>query len=96
MIILKAPKNQDFNLSLENTILEKKRQAFLGLIMVKKKRYRKCEGRRDGAVCQNLDKNKPRPIIIKFLRYNVRAKNFKNKRKLKGKRIIVTESLIKT
>ena len=32
-----------------------------------------------------LEKNKPWPIIIKFSRYNVRAKNFKNKRKLKGK-----------
>ena len=27
------------------------------------------------------DKKKPWPIIIKFLRYNVRAKIFKNKRK---------------
>ena len=31
------------------------------------------------------DKSQPRPIFIKFLRYNVRAKIFKNKRKLKGK-----------
>ena len=42
------------------------------------------------------DKSKPRPIIIKFSRYNVRAKIFKNKRKLKGKRISVTEGLTKT
>ena len=42
------------------------------------------------------DKSKPRPIIIKFSRYNVRAKIFKNKRKLKGKQISVTESLTKT
>ena len=44
----------------------------------------------------NLDKWKPRPIIIKFFRYNVRARIFKNKRKLKGKRTSVTESLTKT
>ena len=36
------------------------------------------------------DKNKPRPIFIKFLRYNARAKIFKSKRNLKGKRISVT------
>ena len=42
------------------------------------------------------DKSKPRPIIIKFSRYYVGAKIFKNKRKLKGKRISVTESLTKT
>ena len=42
------------------------------------------------------DKNKLRSIIIKFSRYNFRAKIFKNKRKLEGKRISVTESLTKT
>ena len=42
---------------------------------------------------RKLDKNKPRPIIVKFSRYNVRAKIFKNKRKLKRKRITVMESL---
>ena len=42
---------------------------------------------------RKLDKNKPQPIIVKFSRYNVRAKIFKNKRKLKGKRISVMESL---
>ena len=31
------------------------------------------------------DKNKPWPIIIKFSRYNVRAKIFKNKRKIERK-----------
>ena len=48
---------------------------------------------------RKLDKNKPRPIITKFSRYNVRvvrARIFKNKRKLKGKRISVKESLTKT
>ena len=45
---------------------------------------------------RKLDKSKPRPIIIKFSRYNVRARIFKNKRKLKGKRTSVTESLTKT
>ena len=45
---------------------------------------------------RKLDENKPRSIIIKFSRYNVRAKVFKNKRKLKGKRFSDTESLTKT
>ena len=45
---------------------------------------------------RKLDKSKPRPIILKFSRYNVRARIFKNKRKLKGKRTSVTESLTKT
>ena len=34
---------------------------------------------------RKLDKNNPRPIIIKFPRYNVRAKILKKKRKLKEK-----------
>ena len=45
---------------------------------------------------QKLEKSKLQPIIIKFSRYNVRAKTFKNKRKLKEKRPSVTESLKKT
>ena len=45
---------------------------------------------------QKLGKSKPRPIIINFSRYNVRAGIFKNIRKLKGKRISITESLTKT
>ena len=45
---------------------------------------------------QKLDKSKPWPIIIKFYRYNVRANIFKKKRKLKGERTRVTESLTKT
>ena len=45
---------------------------------------------------RKFDTSKPRPIIIKFSRYNVRARIFKNKRKLKGKRTSVTESLTKT
>lgn len=36
-----------------------------------------------------------RPIIVKFARYNVRKIIFKNKRKLKGKKISITESLTK-
>ena len=43
---------------------------------------------------RKLGKNKPRPIIIKFLRY-VSAKIFKNKIKLQRKRISVKESLTK-
>ena len=38
---------------------------------------------------------KSRPIIIKFVRYNTRCRIFENKKKLKGKRISVTESLTK-
>ena len=38
---------------------------------------------------------KSRPIIIKFVRYNTRCRVFKNKKKLKGKSISVTESLTK-
>ena len=37
--------------------------------------------------------NKPRPIIVKFTCYAVRRKIFMNKRKLKGKRLLITESL---
>ena len=37
--------------------------------------------------------NKPRPIIVKFARYAARNKVFSNKKKLKGKKILMTESL---
>ena len=37
--------------------------------------------------------NKPRPIIVKFARYAVRREIFMNKKKLKGKRLLITESL---
>ena len=37
--------------------------------------------------------NKPRPIIVKFARYAVRREIFMNKRKLKGKRLLIIESL---
>ena len=39
------------------------------------------------------DKSKCTPIIVKFSRYNVRDKVFKNKKKLKGKVYSITESL---
>ena len=39
---------------------------------------------------------KPRPIIIKFVRYNVRRKVFDKKKKLKGKNVSITESLTAT
>ena len=45
---------------------------------------------------QKLDKSKLRPIIIKFYRYNVRARIYKHKRKLKGERTRVTENFTKT
>ena len=38
---------------------------------------------------------KPRPIIVKFSRCNVRNSVFKNKKKLKGKGVAITESLTK-
>ena len=37
--------------------------------------------------------SKFRPIIVKFSRYNVHDKVFKNKKKLKGKGYSITESL---
>ena len=44
---------------------------------------------------RKLDNNVPRPIIVKFTRYNVRNKIFKSKKKLKGKTVCITESLTK-
>ena len=37
--------------------------------------------------------NKPPPIIVKFAHYAVRNKVFSNKKKLKGKKLLITESL---
>ena len=37
--------------------------------------------------------NKPPPIVVKFARYAVRNKVFSNKKKLKGKKLLITESL---
>ena len=42
------------------------------------------------------DKSKCRPIIVKFSRYDVPDKVFKNKKKLKGKGSSTTESLRNT
>ena len=44
---------------------------------------------------RNADE-KPRPIIIKLVRYNDRKKIFDSKKKLKGKKIAITESLMIT
>ena len=41
----------------------------------------------------NRSDGKARPIIIKFARYAVRNAVYKNKKKLKGKRFLITESL---
>ena len=41
----------------------------------------------------NRADGKARPIIIKFARYNVRRNVYSNKRKLKGKSLLITESL---
>ena len=40
-------------------------------------------------------RGKNRPIIVKFVRYNERNRVFRNKKKLKGQRIAITESLTK-
>ena len=37
--------------------------------------------------------NKPRPIIIKFARCGIRKEIFMNKRKLKGKMLLISDSL---
>ena len=42
-----------------------------------------------------VNNGKSRPIMAKFARYNVRKKVFRNKRKLKGKNMSITESLTK-
>ena len=42
-----------------------------------------------------LDNNIPEPVIVKFLRYNVRNRIFKTKMKLNGKNVKITESLTK-
>ena len=39
---------------------------------------------------------KPRPIIIKIDRYDVRSTVYKNKKKLKNESILITESLTAT
>ena len=41
----------------------------------------------------NRSDDKPCPVIIEFARYKVRRKVYSNKRKLKGKNILTTESL---
>ena len=42
---------------------------------------------------QKDDPNKVRPVIVKFTRYNDRIKIFRNKKRLKGKKMSITESL---
>ena len=44
---------------------------------------------------RKLDSNVPRPIIVKFARYNVCNRIFKAKKKLKGRNVSITESLTK-
>ena len=39
------------------------------------------------------DPNKARPVIVKFTKYNDRDKIFRNKKRLKGKKMSITESL---
>ena len=38
---------------------------------------------------------KTRPIIVKFVRYKIRNRAFRNKNKLKGQKISITESISK-
>ena len=40
-------------------------------------------------------REKTRPIIMKFVRYNDRNRVFRNEKKLKGQKISITESLTK-
>ena len=44
---------------------------------------------------KSANHGRPRPIIVKLARYNVRSKIFYSKKKLKGKKINITESLTK-
>ena len=42
------------------------------------------------------DSRHKRPIIVKFIRHNDKHKVFRNKKRLKGKKVSITESLTKT
>ena len=44
---------------------------------------------------RSTNHNKSRPIIVKLVKYNIRRKIFYSKKKLKGKKISITESLTK-
>ena len=44
---------------------------------------------------RKLNNNVPRPITVKFTRYNVHDRIFKIKKKLKGKTVSITESVTK-
>ena len=50
---------------------------------------------RIGRVRNDENEGKPRPIIVRFSSYRQRKKVFDSKKKLKGQRITITESLIK-
>ena len=43
-----------------------------------------------------IQSTKPRPIIVKFTSYNVKAEMYRQKRKLIESGIVITESLTKT
>ena len=45
---------------------------------------------------RKIQSTKPRPIIVKFTSYNVITEVYRQKRKLKGSSIVITESLTKT
>ena len=44
---------------------------------------------------QSDSSSKPRPVVVKFSRYNILEKVYKSKKSLKGKNISITESLIR-
>ena len=45
---------------------------------------------------RKIQSTKPRPIIVRFTSYNVKAEVYKQKRKFKGSGIVITESLTNT
>ena len=51
---------------------------------------------RSHRLMRKIKSTKPRPIIVKFTSYNMKAEVYRQKRKLKGSGIIITESLTKT
>ena len=48
---------------------------------------------RSHSIVTKKDGRRPRPIIVKLMSYNTREKVFASKRKLKGTRVSITESL---
>ena len=51
---------------------------------------------RSHRLMRKIQSTKPRPIIVKFTSYNVKAEVYRQEHKLKGSGIVITESLTKT